>query len=235
MKMRILAVSSILFTGAVMAETVVNFTPPAVIGNIVKPRKEDSSSAKEKLWKFNAAAPLFAGNIANGTKIFGGLQATGDNTDFMPVIGSTYGRIQLTAKASGRATLKGVLLWDSKDFLKSGTYAFGPKSSISANLFRNDGTVRWVIRNGDTYYISSISVRDAVPNAELKGSDKVQWAVWNPAADNGTGFLSVPADGFSAQTFNDVTAVGFAFDIVRGEQARFMIENGGFTVNLDAK
>lgn len=206
-------------------------------------RAVTSSNAAFKIWNFSDSTALFSGDASSGTKIYGGMSAsaTVDPMVSDPSISLVNGRlvVQATGGTNYVAAIKGLLIWDKSNFLTGSALPiqFDTTSSLRISLFRNDGATQWVIRDGGTYYISDVTVVGMVTNKTLYGTNSVQWASWDPAANGGADFTNVPASGFAARTFTNVTAVGLYFTAQRGANliARFALSDeagGGFTANL---
>lgn len=225
----------------VQADVAVQFAP---LSTSTQPalRAATTTTGTSKVWNFSDSTELFAGTAASGTKIYGGMSAavTVGTIVSDPSISLVNGRlvVQATGGSGYVGTLKGALVWDKGDFLAASTvpFAFDDASSLSVTLFRNDGLVRWVLRDGGTYYISDTTVVGQV-SATLSGTDSVQWAAWDPTANGGADFAHIPTNGFAAHSFADVTAVGLYFEAQRGADLvpRFTLSDGaggGFTANL---
>ena len=219
-------------------------------GAAVDPRAMTSSSSTSRLWAFSETNPLFSGSAALGTKIYGGVCQKITAGSFFPPSGNQTilqiggGRMvsRSTSDSSGSInTTMGLYIWKKDDFLNSmndKTLRFDDTaaSRLSAYLFRfmGSGNMHWVIRNGETYYLSNKSISSQGVTNILAGTDGAKWASWDPSANNGTEFFNIPTTGFVTQTLNNVTAVGVFYMITNtGNQALFTVEtNNGFSAKL---
>ena len=214
------------------ADVYVNFSADKA----VTIRKASSAEPNEMVWNFSETDPLFNGNGNAGTKIYGALRYasaggfSGTQEIIAPGNGAGWIAINATPNSGGTATAEGVFLWDKKDFL-SGTgrdIEFDSGTQFRADLFRNDGAVRWVVRDGSKYYISEKEIK-SIGEIILNGVESVKWAAWSPADD----FTKIPADGFSMRTFGDVTGAGVYFRVSSKTKARFVINKNGFVISAD--
>jgi hypothetical protein len=71
----------------------------------------------------------------------------------------------------------------------------------------NIGRVRFVVKNGNQFYISQDFAENNVTSFTLSDPASKQWAAYNPSAPYGIKFNANTAS-FSTRTFNDITAVG---------------------------
>ena len=212
------------------ADIVINYQldTSSMSANQLTGRSADTSSGNT-MFVLDTANPFLTGPGTN-TTVYGAMSTAGINTQVM--FNASNGRLSI----SGVTSMQGLVLWDKSSFLSgsSQTYGVGAGSSISVNLFQTDGSTRFIIRNGDTYYISEMTVTSGtgVNGGGTTVLDGLTWAEWDPAANGGTGFTNALPTVFSTQTFNNVTAVGIYFDGDRSA-VRFRMENDGFIVNLD--
>jgi len=120
-------------------------------------------------------------------------------------------------KNSTRKKVFLTLIWPKELFLNGAngsTVAFDAASAFDMNTTEtwdagewSERVFRYVIKNGNTYYISNQNLPDAKPAqlSDFNNSDTRKWLPYNPES------LTVPTD-FSeavAVNFNDVQAVGF--------------------------
>lgn len=117
------------------------------------------------------------------------------------------------------AALHMAVFWAKDDFLNGGDekrVSFGEGSHIrmgGIDRWENLGDVRWLVREGDTYFVSEATFPGpdggAVRIDFTGGPDEGLWAPHDPAAD-------LNFDAASAQwepmVFDDVTAIGFITD-----------------------
>lgn len=115
------------------------------------------------------------------------------------------------------STMVGVFLWRSDQFLDPTARTVG---RIALNLLGSVfGDVRFVVRDGDRYFISSAASQSSglfeIDLFNNSGSPDRQWLEWHPTA---TGFHPPSsAVGFAPQSFDDVREVGFAVISTRSQ------------------
>lgn len=200
-----------------------------------------SESTTNKLWNFDDSTPLFDGTAETGTRVYGGMSSSvtvGPIAD-SPVISLNSDKlvVSVSGGAGYVATIKGLLLWEKGDFLTGSDLTYGfdgtTNSSLSVDMFRHYGNAQWVIRDEDLYYISDVSFTGSGVSS-LSGDDAVQWASWDPAANSGADFASVPSSGFASRTFSNVTAVGLYYEGSRNADLvmQFTMNDGGFAADL---
>ncbi len=209
-------------------------------------RPFDVNVATNKTYFFDDQTPLFAADPAEGQRFYGGMisRVTSGVGTSPGVLINTGGRLVcLEDSTDGQAEcfVDAFYLWDKADFqngAENERLMFGDTaaSSLAVDLFRNDGDARFVIRDGKTYYVSSIEMNEGEDQI-LTGETGALWAPWNPA---GTGFATLPTGGFSPMIFSNVTAVGIvSVNVYRSSSrsARLILYNNeatgpGFTANL---
>lgn len=132
-------------------------------------------------------------------------------------------RIVLQCGAGNQSKIRGAVVFRKDDFLQSSagktvSLDFASELFFSGILDGWRPEARWLVRDGDTWYISqaTLAAQGSYNIAEGRTllPSSTQWAVYNPVAVDGTGnayFPPVPAS-FSAHVFSDVTAVGIFFD-----------------------
>lgn len=106
----------------------------------------------------------------------------------------------------------GVFLWQKADVLNGGDrypVTFDEESVIAVHISRYwqslDGG-RWLVRDGDTCYLSEATFAGARTTHELHPTN-TRWAVYRPTAPYGIAFDA--STTFAPRAFGDVTAVGF--------------------------
>lgn len=100
----------------------------------------------------------------------------------------------------------GLVLWQDHSFLNTGgnPVAFGSQSSVSITLTTaNIGEVRWVVRNGEAYYVSESSFTASTMQSDPTA---IRWAAYDPATS-----LSFVGTDFSLVTMQNLTGVGLYF------------------------
>ncbi len=146
-----------------------------------------------------------------------------------------------------QARLRGMVYFSKSDFLNdlnSATVAFDENSSLSFSGI-SDGNfgpnVRWVIQDGDTWYVSSVQgvgTYNTVFTMSLANPNSALWASFDPYSD-GT-YNAAPDEGYATHTFSNIQAVGMFFDSYGLESraydgdgwARFAMQ--GFTMEASA-
>jgi hypothetical protein len=140
---------------------------------------------------------------------------TGDNGNRR--IGPTSSYSTSLDWRSGGAEQYQMYLWHRNDFLASGSVSLSsPDSKLevvirSFNNIGTEGAVRFVIKNGDTWYYSQAS-RSATGTFTLVDPGSALWAAFDPEALSTTArALAMPASAtFGAVNFDDIRFVGFA-------------------------
>jgi hypothetical protein len=210
-------------------------------------RTADTDTGTTRAWNFNTSTPFFNGPTNSGLKIYGGLTATsaaalGADGSYIGVSGAQQGvRIQVSSGSSLAVAEKCLLLWDKADFLTSDN-KFDTSVDSSLNLTIDVLTssagyekgLRYVIREGSTYYVSETGV-NAAGSSTLTGAT-AKWGRFtasdfslfqNSAADAGMGVSS-----YAPMTFNDVTGVGVIFNIERAAAQGPIIRISDYQVAL---
>ncbi len=178
-------------------------------------------------------------SVANGDNIFtcpgyaqgefyGGVWIESDNTSDMtkdPQLndGNDEYNLYLSAGEDNHSKQVGLFMWRKDQFMNgydaSGNVTLG-KLRVNCGQPRG-GEVRFVIKNGSTYYISDW-VTNVNGDYEISGIDnsslpEKRWMVWSPAADSfqipyyRPPDVTTPICGTRAVTFDDVQEIGFAY------------------------
>jgi hypothetical protein len=233
------------------AGIVVDLNFDATDGTDYAPARSPSVATTNQLtYGWSDSSVLFDGDAGLGQKIYGGI-----NTDGAGYVGATDSKIQdaggtandflaiSTLKTAADAhTTEALVLWDSADFLSTGN-AFDATANSSftvgihsfANTSGGKNGLRFVIRDGGSYYVSSFFA-DVAGLATLTGDAAgLQWGVFNPdnfaSYDDNAGDLGLGVS-FSSQTFSDVTGVGFIVDVDRPNTASALVRINDFQVAL---
>ena len=241
---------SISASGALVVDAGAGFT--ALSSTLNSARSESVTSEQERSWVWDASNPLYDGTPA-GTRIFGGVSITAANN--LVTTGVTVridaGSNQLWANVNnnntsggGPSQVRALYLWDSADFLVSGYNAFDNTANSSFTITAgttfnmlngsgaDDGGSRYVIRDGSTYYLSSVKALDTTGTGytvSMNGATVgLQWASFDPAefatfTDDVAGLGLVSLGTFSTRTFDNVTGVGFIGNTYRGSFSRFEV------------
>lgn len=218
-------------TGALAQTTIVDFTNAAAAQQGAAGKDTDTTSGDA--WNFDdSTTPLFDGTAAgSNTRIWGGLSMTWSPTNsnvYNPPFNLlTNGRlyIQNTGGTAGSysTTIKGMIVWKQENFLNGGsthTVSFGIGDSMSigwTQITSTAHTMRFVVNQGGTYYVSSASYTDQVTNQT--GSNTVNWSInptsttWAPIS---TSDYSIGT--YSARSLTGISAVGLFLDASRTNQ-----------------
>lgn len=144
-----------------------------------------------------------------------------------------------TASVTTVVSSKFFAFYDSADFLIGGSTTLDLTAASSFSLISgrlNAAGASFVIRDGSTFYISQSN--NTLATYTLDGT-ALTWATFNPA--NWTGFLhgttpaglGVGATGsFAAQTFTNITGVGYILGASRAQANSPSITVTDFQVNL---
>ncbi|MGN6554786.1 MAG: sulfatase-like hydrolase/transferase [Verrucomicrobiota bacterium] len=249
---RVIELSSLLFTNSESAPgaTVVDIALGSLDGDVFPARPLNSNTSTRVAYDWSASSVLFNG-AAQSTRFYGGVSvsAVGGLTTFPPNIRLASASDLITADAvngvTGPSEIRALYLWDAADFLASGANRFDGTTNSSFTMkggtmfdLAAAGGTRFVIRDGNTYYVCNLTGLNATTTGEsvsLSGAAPgLQWAAFDPVnfaaftEDNANlGFGSVT---FSARTFTNVTGVGFIGNTRRSSFTRFEVAQ--FKVNL---
>jgi hypothetical protein len=148
---------------------------------------------------------------------------------------------QAGKSGSGDQAARILALWGSNDFLASANQfdaSAGSSLTLGIHTFANNGGgmgARFVIRDGTQFYISSFST---VATASIDGTTSgLEWGSFD--VNSFTSFDNSEADvgmsvTFSAQTFSNVTGVGFLTEIARPNTAGPVFAVNDFQAELVA-
>lgn len=237
-------------SGALVVDAGAGFT--ALSSTLSPARSESVTSEQERSWTWDASTPLYNGTPA-GTRIFGGVSITAQNNLVTTGVAVRIdaGSNQLWANVNnnntsggGPSQVRALYLWDSADFLVSGYNAFDNTANSSFTITAgttfdmlsgngvDSGGSRYVIRDGSTYYLSSVNALKTTGTGEtvsMNGDTAgLQWASFDPTEfdaftdqDAGLGLTSLGT--FTTRTFDNVTGVGFIGNTSRGSFSRFEV------------
>lgn len=181
----------------------------------------------ERFRDWSESTPAYSGAVANGTVIYAGVHITADagvrgpggyvgaNAQF----GALFARPAPRDDVTTNSVTQVFYLWDSTDFLTSGFQVFDNTSdsvlSMTTKSFSGTGGLRFVIRDGSTYYVASQTTLNGgqIATATLSGDTAgLQWASFNPADfdlfDNNDANLGFGSVSFAPMTFTNVTGIG---------------------------
>lgn len=232
-------------SGALVVDAGAGFT--ALSSTLSPARSESVTSEQERSWTWDASTPLYNGTPA-GTRIFGGVSITAQNNLVTTGVAVRIdaGSNQLWANVNnnntsggGPSEVRALYLWDSTDFLVSGYNAFDNTANSSFKItagttfdMGNSGGSRYVIRDGSTYYLSSVKALDTTGtgyDSTMDGATaSLQWASFNPEefatfTDDVAGLGLTSLGTFTTRTFDNVTGVGFIGNTSRGSFSRFEV------------
>jgi hypothetical protein len=164
------------------------------------------------------------------------IQDNGGTGDYMRV------RIREPYTATGLWEAVNITLFSKANFLNGGN-AISVGLDSSSSLFLDfttalgatgtRGNFRFIVQNGSQLYVSnSVYANNGSGTATLSGSALLNetWAFYNPTASD----LRLNTASFSAQSFNDITAVGFAWTVnnfsgnINGGDAQFGVDRFTF-------
>lgn len=132
--------------------------------------------------------------------------------------------------------LNGIFLWKKAQFLNGMDAAANVtvgKLQLHASSLFSESALRFVVKNGSTYYISDYlrSGPDGTFELELfnqSSQPTKRWRVFNPTANNFE--IPFPLVDFEAVNFDDVTEVGFVYQAERSGWAHDL-QFDAFTVH----
>lgn len=198
---------------------------PQNLANAMMPARSATVNGTTETWDFSDSNPLFNGNAADGLKIYGGVQHFNSSAYVAGTlnVSSAFDRYQSQTGAAGVDT--SILLWNKADFVSgsSSPLAFGNTADSQFGIVLSGVNVtldgRFVIKDSGTYYLSDYAMT-ASGTFALSGTDNAQWATFNPG-----NFDFTPTSAFSAQTFTNVEAVGFAYSVSRSGITRIWVND----------
>lgn len=140
----------------------------------------------------------------------------------------------LNLRLQANADFHGVFYFDKADFLQGGAtqaVQFDALSNLTFSTLRleNLGEVRFLVREGSTFYVSEATVGSktlAFPGHTRDGN----WAVFDPATELN---LDAAAASFGPQNFTDITAVGLVIDQDQIANARHWLQLDNFVFRGD--
>jgi glucose/arabinose dehydrogenase len=110
------------------------------------------------------------------------------------------------------------IFWKKADFLNNGstqTVRFDAQSKLEVlnysgadgDVNNNSGRVRFVVQDGNQFYISQNAATKTTPSFTLTNPNIRNWAVYNPSAPYNLKFNATGAS-FAPHTFSDIRSVG---------------------------
>jgi hypothetical protein len=168
-------------------------------------------------------APFLNGGTPK-TRLFGGfanyqIDNPAGSTTFSDLSLTNSGAadyFQIRDQAGGSWIHRGLILASKADFLNGGhaqRVSFSATDTLSIRWTNWDGGTsalgRWVVRNGDTYYVSQTTFSGT--GTRTLNPTAANWAPYAPSGPYGLDFDQAAAT-FAARTFDDVRAVGFLYE-----------------------
>lgn len=187
---------------------------------------------------FNVATPLSPGANYSGPAFYGGYQLTSTSINPNPALSNQtfHQRVENNQYNSGEDRIRLQLWreagWAGTDFRFAGAFLFqqadfsspfdekeliltglSTKVNISSTGTGFTPMARWLIRLGNTYYVSSAAVFSSqglhTASADASDLDAMQWAVYDPFSDL---FFDAQSASFSAIGLRGLTAAGLYID-----------------------
>lgn len=234
---KLLPLASLAFALNVSAQTTVvdlQFSPGLALG--VETREPTESTASEFFIEWSDTTYLFDNTLANAEgqskTLYGGVKMTSQNAAFAegPLVRITdlednnFDHIAVVANTEGTEdvqTLHYLFLWGADEFLADAKKFAGSDSTITAStrgvIAPKNAQSRFVIRDGNTYYLSNmLGPASSEETVSISADDAgLEWAPFDPAAfteftGDGAdlGFQNFSSSEFQARTFENVTGVG---------------------------
>ncbi len=181
-----------------------------------------------------------SGTVATGTDLFGSI--TNQLQSGTPGIFAGVVKADPTAQGPNNGvaiSARGMAVWDSADFLghsSGNTYTFDNTSSMTVNIstfLNSPGSntgLFFVIRNANSYFRSAEEYNlGAIGTGQTFNGSALTWLALDPTllAD-----FAGTTGGGSAQTFSDVTGVGFIYRTQRASAPSSEIRISDFQANL---
>lgn len=189
-------------------------------------------------YAFSTTDPLTPADW-NGPEIFGGFMGEAVNRPNSS-FGWRYvyedGRFSINYQTTGEGEtgrFYGAIYVDKKDFVGGGSDApvtFETGSSLhllGMNRWENLGEVRWLIREGDTFYVSDILVNRIEGQAALYFADDEDHGLWASFDPYDSLLFDAASAEFMSMTFVDVTGAGFVMTKSEFTNSRHWMEFAG--------
>jgi hypothetical protein len=163
-------------------------------------------------YPFSSTEPLSPSSGYAGQPIYGGFLADGAGkmASSKVSVGSD-GSSEIDLRVQDSESVHGCLYFDKKDFrgvAAETPVAFGKYSFIRLKLDRFAGPLRFLVREGDDFYVSETRITQSGELRFRSAVDDGRWAAYDPADS-----LDFDAsEGFEKQNFSNITAVGIMLD-----------------------
>jgi len=202
--------------------TTTNYGRSATSANNAYP--SGTGRSKSVAWSESAAFNPSSGYSGTSSTFYGGYFASFDGT----VSGSSSITIRARVENNGTtdqlnyrfqtpsdatkttSNVGGGISWLKGDFLNfsAGTPSFDSTSSLNMSIQTISGSaaVRWMVQEGSQWYISNTAYTTAGAKS-LSGASLLSetWLAFDPATVN----MLEPTGTYAAQTFNNITGVGY--------------------------
>lgn len=179
-------------------------------------------------YAFSETNQLNPSSNYSGAPFYGGFLASNDGR--MPsssVVDSTNGDL-IDLRVQDAATLHGSLYFDSSDFNgeSAGPFSFGKYSVLRIKLTRHPGSLRFLVRNGEAYFVSAVSIDQSGELRFRSDEDDGKWAPYDPLS-------SLDFDEtqtFERHNFDNITGIGVMIDIDSSPGTRYWLSIQEFEV-----
>lgn len=208
-----------------LGDQLLSFNCTDITGS-VSLNKTSTTNGTVKMWEFGTAdgENLFSAPDDDAANFYGGFIIDSENPDDLtrePSLNSTKFRMALAGGDGEHSKAAGLFMWRKDQFING--YDTGDNIQISklelnlVNAGREDNEIRFVVKNGDQYYISDkVTLSDGIfslTNFNNNSKPEKRWKEFNPSA---TGFeIPYPIAGTHAVNLSDIEEVGFIFKTER--------------------
>lgn len=228
--MKLISLAFLSFVGALTASAQIvhwdhDDSGPYAAGNITLNKSNNNFAAPSgtsAVLNFSSATPAFTTGVGgyNGPTTYIGARLDTDvtlsPTGFYRVIyrAGEGMRYQFNNNSGGSTptsvTYQAVTMWLQQDFLNGANSVNNLQFSATDYMsmkFSGAGEARFVVRDGDTYYISQATSAAAVEGLWTQSftDGDGNWAVWDPTIVS----FDAGSATFVAQDFSNITGVGF--------------------------
>ena len=184
-------------------------------------------------YPFSTTTPLSPLDTYTGPVIYGGiiaLKTNSTNASFSDnkIGNNSSGNDAFQLRFQSEGNLHAAFYFDKSSFLSGGDTAsvsFDALSSVvfSTNRFENLGDVRWLVKEGNNFYVSEVTGNKFL--SFTSNSSDGNWATYNPGSD-----LNFDQNNavFSPQNFSDIQGIGLLIDKDDISNSRHWIEFDSF-------
>lgn len=137
----------------------------------------------------------------------------------------------LDLRVENTDTLHGCLFFERSSFLSDPAtpVTFGKYSVIRLKLDRHPGSLRFLVRNGDDYFVSEITPDQTGELRFRSDDDDGKWAAYDPE----TSLNFDETRPFVSRNFDNITAVGLMIDVDNGNGRRYWLRLKEFEVKIN--